>query len=576
MAFRIRSIDFTAAGRELVRERTIAQDALSIGRAAENDIHLPDLAIEQHHVRVSAAAGGQLRIEALGTLGFALDGRATSDATIAPREGAELALGSYRLAFAAGEGGDIAVTVRQAEEAEGGKPDALRGFSLANALPGKRAIAWAALAAILAAFLAVPIWSNLARAPAEPSIDRPGAVAMDASWSPGALSAAHHGLENNCEACHVEPFVAVRDEDCLACHKDTADHAVQPRLTKARGEFAWGDRLQWEVAHLFNKPGPGACTDCHTEHEGAGRMEPARQEFCADCHGTLASRLSDTTLGDAADFGKLHPQFKALVATAPNQSKPQRLSLASKPKEWTGLRFPHDLHLDKRGGVARMASRIGAQHGYGAALGCSDCHRPAADGVRFLPVDMERDCEACHSLVYDKVGPTFRTLRHGDVEQMTADLAAADRSPRQPVVSDRRRPGQYAPGGLYYGNFTGGSSTLARAMSPAGVCGECHYPSGSGGRFGVMPVVQQSRYFTHGWFNHDEHKQETCTTCHSATRSGSSSDLLLPGIAQCRTCHLGEDAKKAKVPSGCAMCHSYHPQPGAPASSTQIAMRKAE
>jgi predicted CXXCH cytochrome family protein len=219
-----------------------------------------------------------------------------------------------------------------------------------------------------------------------------------------------------------------------------------------------------------------------------------------------------------------------------------------------------------------MASTIGG-HGYGKALDCKDCHHPTADGVRFLPVDMERDCEACHSLAYDKVGSTFRTLRHGDVAQMRADLIASDRSPRAAIVTGRRRPGEYAPGGIYHGDF-GGGSAVARAMSTRGVCGECHIPTS--GPLGVMPVLQHSRYFAHGWFSHEAHKQEKCTSCHAAATSKSSSDLLLPGISKCRDCHLGEDSRKAKVPSGCAMCHSYHPREGAPAKNQLVAMRDNE
>jgi hypothetical protein len=303
-------------------------------------------------------------------------------------------------------------------------------------------------------------------------------------------------------------------------------------------------------------------------------MEPTRQKFCADCHATLDKRLTDTTIGDAADFGTLHPQFAALIETAPAQSKPVRVSLDAHPKEWDGLRFPHALHLDPRGGVARMASQIGRSHDYGAALDCKDCHHPTADGVRFLPVAMERDCEVCHSLVYDKVGATFRTLRHGDIAQMQADLVAADRSPRRPLVSGLRRPGEYAPGGLYQSNFAGGSSAVARAMSTRGVCGECHIPTN--GRLGVMPVIQHSRYFANGWFSHADHKQESCSSCHAAKASKSSSDLLLPGIGKCRECHLGEESRKAKVPSGCAMCHSYHPREGAPSTLDLIALRGRE
>ena len=81
---------------------------------------------------------------------------------------------------------------------------------------------------------------------------------MDASWRTGALSSVHHGLEDNCEACHVEPFVAVRDQTCLACHRDIGDHAAQPRQSVARGPPGGLDKIQWDVAHAFHKPGPGA------------------------------------------------------------------------------------------------------------------------------------------------------------------------------------------------------------------------------------------------------------------------------------------------------------------------------
>jgi len=574
VTFRIRTIDQTAAGREIVREREIPQDTLTIGRAAENDVHLPDLAIEQWHVRLSETPGGKLRVEAIGTLGFTIDGRFATNATIATREGAELALGSYLLGLTT-EDGTTAVTIRRVEMQEGAR-DGTRGFALSGVLPSKRGIAWLALISILLAFLVVPIYSHMTRVPAKASIDHPGTVVMDASWSPAALSDPHHALEKNCEACHVKAFVAVRDNACLACHTDIGNHADHARLVAARGPTNWGEGFRRGVAMLFNRPAPGACTDCHIEHQRAGRMAPTRQKFCADCHGSLDERLKDTTIGNASDFGKIHPQFAALIEISPNETKPVRASLDSHPKEWDGLRFPHKLHLDPRGGVAKMASSIGDEHGYGRALACKDCHHLTADGVRFLPVDMERDCQACHSLVYDKVGATFRTLRHGDIAQMQADLIASDRSPRRPIVTGRRRPGEYAPGGTYYSNFTGGSGVVAAAMSIKGVCGECHIPTSTGGRLGVMPVLQHSRYFTHGWFNHASHKQETCASCHAAKASRSSSDLLLPGISKCRECHLGEDSRKAKVPSSCAMCHSYHPRQGAPATTDLIAMQERE
>src|SRR5690606_36509681 len=373
-----------------------------------------------------------------------------------------------------------------------------------------------------------------------------------------------------CEACHVEPFVAVRDETCLTCHQDIADHAAQPRQSLARGPLPWGDAVQWQVAHAFGKPGPGACTDCHTEHEGAGRMEPTREKFCADCHGTLDARLTDTALGNASDFGKAHPEFRALLTTDRTQAEPVRVSLDDRPRQWNGLRFPHAMHLSKTNGVAQMARRLGRDAGYGAPLDCADCHTPTADGVRFLPVDMERDCEACHSLVFDEVGGTFRTLRHGRIEQARAELLSLDAPATR--ATGRRRPGEYAS--LYRADFGGpGVAMLSRAMTEKGLCGQCHVPAGPPGTLAVMPVTQPSRYMIHGWFDHEDHKQEQCTSCHAAVTSDSSADLLLPGIAQCRDCHQGESARSAEVPSSCAMCHSYHPRTGPAAAPPRIARR---
>ena len=572
MDFRIRTIDFTAAGREIVREREVAADSLVIGRDPASAIHLPDLAVEQQHVVVTPTGSGTLQLEAVGKLGFTVDGRKTTRTTINPARGAVVRVGSYELQFGT-EDGQVAISIRQVEEIEGAK-DRVRGFSLAGALPGKRGIAWASLAAVLFAFLAVPVYSHLTRERVERAdYDAQGAVLMDAAWSTGSLSSVHHGLEDNCEACHVEPFVAVKDETCIACHIEIGDHAADDRMAAGMVQPTGTDALLWQVAHAFGKPGPGACTDCHTEHEGEGRMEPTAQKFCADCHDTLDTRLTDTSLGNASDFGKAHPEFKALVLPDRMAAQPVRMSLASNPVDWNGLRFPHDLHLSATNGVAQMQRRVGGA-GRGEAMECADCHEPTVDGVRFQPVNMEENCESCHSLVYDRVGSTFRSLRHGNIDAMQADLLAADRSPRRPVTTGRRRPGEFAEGGVYYGNFARVSAGVLRrtALDEDGLCGECHYAGNSAdGKLAVMPVTQRSRYMLHGWFDHNDHTQEDCTSCHAAETSQSASDLLLPSMESCRDCHEGEDSHSAEVPSSCAMCHSYHPRTGPAAAPARIA-----
>ncbi len=558
MAFRLRTIELTATGREIVRDREIVQTALTIGRAADNDVHLPDLAVESRHATLAVHDGSIVQVRSAGSLGFTLDGTDTTEAKFDSAVGAELGFGTYRIAVSR-EGEDVLLTVRQSDQSatRSGDLESKRGFSLVGVLPGKRIMSWGLASAILLLFLIVPAVSHLLWNPA----DKHSTVIGDSSWSTGALSLAHHGLEDRCEACHVDAFVSVRDETCLSCHKDVHDHADPARLDASRAGRPLGTRLLWAVGHAFGREGPGACADCHIEHEGRRFADPPGQRLCVDCHGALKDNLPDTRLGDAADFGTVHPQFTAAVVTDPATRKTVSTPVGDKAKEDHGLKFPHKLHLDKLGGVARMAANIGSERGYGKdGLVCKDCHRPTEDGIRFRPIDMERDCEACHSLSYDRVGGIFRKLRHGDVDQLIADLSAADLT--RPPLSSRRRPGPYAERGTYHFGFSAPAwkgLQIRTALSDEGICGECHRPvARADGKPGVMPVTLTTRYFEQGWFDHAAHRQETCTSCHAAATSASSADLLLPGIKDCRTCHLGEDADEAKVPSGCAMCHGYH------------------
>lgn len=569
MSFRLRTIDFTADHRRIVREKPIDAPRLTVGRAAENTIHLPDLAVEPQHAAIEERADGRLSVTALGSLGFTLDGKAMRQAGIDPATGGELRFGSSRISVTRAEDGATLLTVQAiGEDSEAEKDHAERnGFALSSVLPGKRWMAWALAALVALAFLAVPVFTNLTRHPdPKQAPNTSSGVINDDSWSPGALSLAHHSLEKNCVACHVKPFESVRDTACISCHKDVHDHAPANRIALARALPSPFDQLLWKVAHAFNKPGPGACVDCHREHDGPTRMELPSQQFCADCHGTLKDRVKDTALGNAADFGTSHPEFTPSVVVDPVAKRFQTVSLDANPRENNGLTFMHKTHLAPAGGVAKMASTLAAEKGYGAnGLACADCHHPSEDGIRFKPINMQRDCEACHSLVYDKVGPTFRKLRHGDVAQMIADLSVA--RPTASLVTGRARPGEFASSGLYHANFAapvGPQGMLQRAMAKDGVCGECHTPMMKAGKPGVVPVVLTQRYMANGWFNHATHKQTKCVECHAAPASTTSADVLLPNVKECRSCHLGEDAHKAKVPSSCALCHSYHQAIGAP------------
>jgi len=63
-------------------------------------------------------------------------------------------------------------------------------------------------------------------------------------------------------------------------------------------------------------------------------------------------------------------------------------------------------------------------------------------------------------------------------------------------------------------------------------------------------------WLPHAKFDHEAHGGFTCVSCHEkALRSSESSDLLLPGIKNCQTCHApGPDHAESR----CFECHTYH------------------
>ncbi len=577
--FLIRRISTTTDGREIVRDAPAAREVVIVGRAADSDIALPDLAVEPAHARIERRFDGQVGITAIGSTGFQVGRQTRDQAVIDPLTGGDVHFGGYRIGISRDGGGDIVLTVQRvaAISQSNEERDEAKAFSLRGLLPSKRGMAWVLALSVLFAFLAVPVWAALQKERQDHRTIY--AATADTSWSSGPLSSAHHQLEGNCEACHKQAFVSVRDDTCRSCHKDAHDHAAPARLEKARGSGGLGQQFLVAVAKRFGKEGPGSCVDCHREHEGAGPMPATAQVFCTDCHATLKQRLTDSKLPDVADFGTQHPQFRPLVAVSPGDKPTMtRVSLDDRPRDNSGLKFPHKLHLDSSGGVAAMAQSLTAQKGYGKALVCADCHTRSADGTRFLPVDMEKNCRACHSLAFDQVGGTIRTLRHGDTAQMMADLRAYFRStaPPRPVNlngMERRRPGKYAQGQVYNAYFSAadaresaGDAAVRAVFSPGGACYDCHLvkpPVAGVSDWSVVPVRQPMRYLMHGWFNHSAHTAETCASCHAAAQSTNVNDLLIPGIKTCRNCHGGEDSA-AKVPSACAMCHSYHVTQDAP------------
>ncbi|NNM75490.1 hypothetical protein HJG53_01020 [Sphingomonas sp. ID1715] len=639
MSFIIRQVSRTADGREIVRPTTVQGLEISVGRLTDNDVHLADLAVEPKHAVISEPSPGRIVVESVSGLGFGFDGRTVMRAELEPaNSGAELRFGSHRLTLGQ-EDGAITITVERVEalsDASEAK-DQQTVFTLRGLLPGKRISAYAFIALVLAAFLAWPVYTY---ATSRGEKIRPNGFHADKTWETGKLSKAHAELENDCQACHTDAFVAVRDNACVACHTDNHqqkaaglqrasltgpgrpgpaayDHAPLDQMLAARGEADFGGRVKSFFKRTFNVP-EGRCVDCHTEHEGAGAMPATQQQFCADCHDGLKGRLQSagfkSGVGDASDFGLKHPQFRPMILAGYDEAHPvpfdrrdarsggnpllgwkmQRAVLDKPLQMENGLKFTHGQHLSSTNGVAQMWRRVSP--GQGEGMDCQDCHKTDPSGTRYQPVRMETACQACHSLGLQTVGGTVRQLPHGQPAQVIADIRAfyssggSFRPTGLPIARyTRSRPGEVNAerrsmdlarnAALLPGR---GDALIRATFAPGGVCGECHKVSFTGGDgVRIAPVAQPVRYLQKGWFDHRAHdnldvrgqngnRRYGCRDCHAAEKSNNSSDLLLPSVANCQSCHTGEKGAtnarlvRSGTPSGCAMCHDYHADEGAP------------
>jgi predicted CXXCH cytochrome family protein len=608
MSFKIITIARTSEGREIPREKLVQENEISVGRLSENDVHLADLAVEPRHAVITEPSPGRIVIDSISGLGFDFDGRTVLHAQIEPAStGAELRFGSHRLKLGT-DGGAITITVERVEALSDSseEKDQQTVFTIRGLMPGKRISAYTFAVLILVAFLAWPIWTY---ANAYGEKIRPAGFHGDKSWESGPLSKAHADLENDCQACHVDAFVAVRDDACKACHTDTHgreatglqrvaisgsgqpgpaayDHAPEKLLAVARaGPQDFGDRIKAFFKRTFNKP-EGRCVDCHSEHEGAGPMPATQQAFCADCHNGLQGRLQSagfkSGIGSATDFGLQHPEFKPLILAGFNAQhrvpldkrdaraggnpllgwNMQRTLMSGPIQMSNGLKFTHGQHLSTANGVAAMWRNVSP--GQGRGMDCTDCHKVDPSGTRYLPVRMETACQACHSLGLQTVGGTVRQLPHGQPAQVIADIRAfygsggSFRPTGLPVARyTRARPGEV--------NVERRSADLARAaallpgkgdaliratFAPGGVCGECHTVS-MGGPQGVRiaPVAQPTRYLQNGWFDHRAHGNLDVRGSDRSRRWG------------CRDCHKAEKSNQADdllLPTlaTCQACHT--------------------
>jgi len=376
-------------------------------------------------------------------------------------------------------------------------------------------------------------------------------------YSAGALSSSHAVLTRQCAACHVTQagFFSekVSDQKCLACHDGAIHHASQ--------EFT------------------PDCASCHADHRGAIRLAATSNADCTRCHANLAVRGGPTNIARNIDrFEANHPEFAVLRSGA---GDPGRIQLNHYRHMQPNLLGPNGSHVQ---------------------MVCTDCHRSAADSIStwpfgdgasasaatkdsgvtaaksailasasarayMAPATYARTCAACHSLQFDKRLPdaaphdTPEVIHPFIIAKLEAYIAAHPADLRVPRDPNRDLPEKPIPADYHLltpQQWVGERTAEAEQLLWRKTCKQCHtlIVEGNAALPKIAPSNITARYMPHAQFDHSKHGLVDCTSCHAAaSTSQQSSDLLLPGIATCRSCHhSGAEAAESR----CFECHTYH------------------
>ncbi len=523
-------------------------DVLTIGRGSDQAIFIPDMRVALDHAKVTALGGGQYRVESLILAGIRVNSEIVHSATVSA--GATLDIGTSRLSLLEPPADfDAGVEISAIDKAEmkAEKEAKAKPTMLTQTWLSKRRPAWLLFAVVAALFIAIPMLAHYSPGFSDTAAKVPGLPDRD-SWQAGNLAASHHYFGSQCTLCHQKAFKWVRDEACARCHAATPAHA---------------DPVKFNLPEL----GDARCAHCHRDHNDTDGLVIKDQILCDECHDDLKAHTKNASpLADVSDFLDEHPEFYVNLPhwNAEGKFEPMRTSLATQGiTEASGLKFPHDVHLDSAG--------INSPNGKKRLI-CASCHVPDAGGAIMKEVDYEPMCQECHRLDFDIREPE-RQVPHGKIAeiQYMLDEFYARRAleggygdaAAPPQVQTRRRPGvqlsrQEQIEALAWAReksrrtgdnlFTGRACTVCHTVEPR--------PEGDE-RYYIAPVRVAGVWYAKSHFTHLKHETMKCADCHAANESTASSDLLIPGIANCRQCHGGEKAKNL-VASTCIACHGYH------------------
>jgi hypothetical protein len=544
----IRHIAHKRKGIVTESEKTIAKQSIEIGRATDQDIFLAGTGVSYHHARINLLPDKTVSVSSVSRLGFYIEGNLVQNCLI--RRNGEILIGVFSIKIEIDAKKDLVdITIEKiAEDIVAVASERMLPTSLAQTWLSKRSASWIGFILMLVLFLGFPL-AGFYDGNAKRVIEE-FRLPDDNTWLSGEISSPHRHFGNDCNTCHQQPFIKVRDSACLDCHQQITAHA-DPDL--------------YDLPELQET----RCATCHKEHNGTAHLIQTGQKLCSDCHGALVTD-TDSELTRISDFAIDHSEFRVSLKTQSGLSRNdpqawQRVSLDDPAiHHETGLVFPHDVHLDAKGVDGPLGNQV---------MTCNDCHRSDASGNYMVPITMEADCLSCHRLEFDP-DDLDRELPHSDLPNLRKmlneyyslkALRGGVRDADAPdLVTERRRPGKpltRAEEKVALKWALEKAEFVAEEVVEFRSCNLCHKverdPSVAAGW--KIPEVNtaQSRWLPKSDFDHAAHRNSSCETCHEAATSARSEDVLLPKIAVCRECHGGQHSAD-KLQSTCVECHNFH------------------
>ena len=420
----------------------------------------------------------------------------------------------------------------------------------------------------------------------------------DRVYSIGRLSGAHAVLEKQCAACHLQQqgsFSATAvDSACLACHDGPPHHASSMNAKLS-------------------------CAECHAEHRGRVHLAATRNQSCAQCHGDLSPRDSANDYAKhIRSFEHGHPEFAALrLVDGKIPPDPGTIKLNHVLHMHAIRRGPTGpmVHLDCDDCHRPAASRT-TDWQYGDAHYRSTAHaytdkeefrevssrgltasRAESGRELMAPPKFANACAGCHLLTFDKrfdegvphdkpqVIQAYLVKKFSDYVAAHPGELNEEQDPRRNLTGGGRGP---ALRSLSPTQWVAERVAVAEELLWHKTCSQCHavaptplqdvkiarwdaaksheparvlatVPAPTPSAISlpeIAPASSTLQWLPHARFDHDAHRGFSCTGCHqNVLTSTETSDVLIPGISMCQTCHA---PGPGYAESRCFECHTYH------------------